>query len=47
MSNFLFAIAIAGALCLGHAAITKRWDLFRGGVPFVAVFAVLGLILSF
>jgi hypothetical protein len=44
--TFLFAIAIAGALCIAHAASRKRWDLVRGGAPFVVVFGLLGLLAS-
>jgi hypothetical protein len=46
MSLLLYGIAIAAALCMAHAATSKRWDIVRGGAPVVAIFVVLALVVS-
>ena len=50
MSGFIYIIAVGApvstAICLIHAAIRRRFDLVRGGLPVLAVTAVFGLLLA-
>jgi hypothetical protein len=46
MALLFFGLAIAAVLCMGHAALRKRWGLVRGGVPVTAILLVIALIFS-
>lgn len=44
MDTLFLAIALSIAVCMAHAAITRRWNLVQGGVPLLAGAALLWLL---
>jgi hypothetical protein len=44
MGTLFLAIALSIAVCMLHAAITRRWSLVQGGVPLLAGAALLALL---
>jgi hypothetical protein len=47
MATLFFAIGVSILVCMIHAAVTKRWELVRGGAPLLTVATLLALIASF
>jgi hypothetical protein len=43
MGTLFLAIALSIAVCMVHAAVTRRWSLVQGGAPLLAVALVLAL----
>jgi len=47
MYNLYFAmwgLSVAVVGCMIHAAVNRRWPVIQGGVPLLAVFALLTLV---
>ena len=46
MDTLFQAIALSIAVCLVHAAITRRWRLVQGGAPLLGIALALALVTS-
>jgi hypothetical protein len=44
METLFLAIAVSVAICMAHAAITRRWRLVEGGAPILGVAVLLAII---